>query len=79
MSVGWAIKWRSENLLDGKREYLMGCQNVAPRLFKTRATARAYVKHYYGYIATRPDLKAEPHGWKMPTPVKVTVRIEEVA
>lgn len=85
----WAIKWRHENKLDGKREVLLGrfsCVNPpAPDIlagyvimaFKTRASARDYIKENYGHI-TRPDLRAEPFGWKMPIPVKVSVEINEL-
>ncbi len=76
--MAWAIKWRSQSLRDGKQEHLMGTGRIPPLLFKTRADARAHIKRYYGYISTRPDLRCEPHGWKMPMAVKVTVKIEEV-
>ena len=77
--MAWAAKWRSQCLLDGKTEYLIGAGQIPPLLFKTRADCRTHIRIKYGYIATRTDLKAEPHGWKMPAPVKVTVRIEEAA
>lgn len=72
MPERWAVLWRSQNCLDGKREYfLWECGN--PMLFTTRAQARSYIKERYGYIATRPDLRAEPHGWRSPKAVKVRV------
>ena len=40
---------------------------------KTRREAREWIKKHYGYISERPDLQIEPHGWKMPVPVKVRV------
>lgn len=81
----WAIKWRSENKLDGKTERLMGhCQIIDPlkggytiMCFRTREEARRYVKQHYSYIKWRADLRAEPHGWKMPQVVKVTVTVQE--
>ncbi len=87
----WAVKCRSECQLDGKREHLAGRfrPNVpeAPlhlagyntMMFKTRATARAFIDVYYGYIRKCPDLRREPHGLKMPVAVKVKVTIEEVS
>jgi hypothetical protein len=45
-----------------------------PCLFLTKAEATAYANERYGYIKTRPDLRAEPHGWRMPQPVRVAVQ-----
>lgn len=72
---GWGVLWRSENSLDGKVEHLIHCpgQPQIPRLFKTRREARAWANLEYGYIRRRPDLQAEPHGWKVPKVVYVTI------
>ncbi len=79
---GWALKWRSENRLDGKTEYLMiGLQfhNGPPHgLFKTRQAARDFKKAHYDYIAVRPDLMLEPHGWKAVHVVKATLVLSEM-
>lgn len=48
-------------------------ENCVPVLYPTRQLMRNYIVHKFGYIARRPDLKAEPHGWKMPVPVRVTI------
>lgn len=69
----WGILWRSENRLDGKREYLMNDDICLPLLFRKRRAARDYIKKHYGYFRERPDLIAEPHGWKMPIAVKVKI------
>jgi len=86
----WAVKWRSENALDGKREYLLGRffykhPEVPPcvaghstAVFRTREAAREHVREVYGYIKSRPDLRAEPHGWKTPQVVKVEVSVNEI-
>jgi hypothetical protein len=29
----------------------------------------------YGFIADRADLRAEPHGWRMPLPIKLIVAV----
>lgn len=71
----WGLLWRSENRADGKSEHLI-C-NCLPVLFSTRREALAYIKEHYGYIATRPDLRREPHGWKMPLPVRVTIAVKK--
>jgi hypothetical protein len=71
----WGILWRSNNRLDGLREHLVHDGNCEPILEKTRQEARALIKAKYGYIKDRPDLQREPHGWKMPIPIKVIVSI----
>ena len=88
--MAWGIKCRSESYLDGKREHLsgrfgLGMPSVPSHLaghktmvFETRALARAFIDVHYGYIRKRPDLRREPHGWKMPIPVKVTVEVKEI-
>ena len=70
----WGARWRSENRLDGQREYLLSEGNGFPVLFRTRAKARLWIEYHYGYIRTRPDLCADPHGWRMPVAVRVEVR-----
>lgn len=72
----WAILWRQHNLLDGKREHLLGDGHDLPLMFLTRKECRAHIKEHYGYITTRPDLKVEPHGWKTPQPVRIAVAIQ---
>lgn len=76
----WAIKFVSENRLDGRQENVLIDSEVdtrLPRLFRTRSAARSFVRDAYGYIAKRPDLRAEPHGWKMPQVVRVSLQITE--
>lgn len=73
----WGLLWRSYNLLDGERSYIMW-DNGEPLLFRTRREARSYQRERYGYIAKRRDLRKEPHGWRMPLPVRVAVRITPV-
>lgn len=70
----WGLQWRERSRLDGYREHIV-CENCMPALFHTREQARAYAKQHYGYIAERPDLQAEPHGWKMPRPIKLTIGV----
>lgn len=78
---GWALKWRQKNMLDGKREHLMLKHFPSigfNGLFDTRQEARDFRDANYGYIKRRPDLLAEPHGWKMPQVVKARLILEEV-
>ena len=85
--TGWAVKWRSKNRLDGKREHFSGDWKLDkptqfsayhPCFFKTREAARAWVRERYGYIAKRRDLWREPHGWKMPLIVRAKVEMKEL-
>lgn len=73
--IRWGILWRSENRVDGKREHMMW-RDGHPLIFKTRDGARAYIRGHYGYIANRPDLRVEPHGWKVPIPTRVRVILQ---
>lgn len=68
----WVAQYESRNKIDGLRRYFIG---NGWKLFRTRAECRQFIKNDYGYIADRPDLKAEPHGWTMPKPVKVRVKL----
>ena len=67
----WGIVWRSNDRIDGRLEYLMCCGT--PYLFQSRKEARELIEREWGYIRNRPDLRSEPHGWKMPKAVKVQV------
>ena len=73
----WAALWRSNNLLDGKSRYII-YDNYKPALFRTRRECREFIKDKYGYIAERPDLQVEPHGWMMPIPVKVKLELVRI-
>lgn len=68
----WGVLWGSCNKRDGKIEYLIYDDGV-PTLFPTRRKAREWIIVHYGYIRDRADLRAEPHGWRMPIAVKVNV------
>lgn len=81
--TAWGILECSDNRLDGKREWLSNDWRsravVRTWLFSTRQEARTIRDREFGYIKNRPDLRAEPHGWKMPKVVKVKVTIEVMA
>lgn len=76
----WAPKWSSTNKLDGHREHLMLWHQWLgfdrPAVFTTRQACREFISDHYGYIRNRPDLKREPHGWRMPVAVKVKIEEE---
>ena len=70
----WGVLWHSKNRLDGVREYLMCDRHCMPALFHTRREARKWINERCGYIRHRADLRGEPFGWRMPRPVRVSVR-----
>jgi hypothetical protein len=75
LSLRWGAEWYSKNALDGERRYLM-CDpdSGLPVVFRTRREARAWIDVEVGYIRVRPDLREEPHGWRLPKAVRVGIR-----
>ncbi len=71
----WSILFRSKSALDGERQSLIHGDDGLPRLFKTKREAKAFADLCFGYIRKRPDLRREPHGWRMPRPVRVTIEV----
>ena len=71
MSNLWGVLWRSENRKDGVTRHLI--RDGLPKLFLTKAQAQAWISEKYGYFSERTDLRYEPHGWRMPVPVKVSI------
>lgn len=69
----WCLMWRSENELDGISRHFIHEKRL-PALFLTRAEARRYADEHWGYIKKRADLRAEPHGWRMPKPIRVSIK-----
>jgi hypothetical protein len=72
--IRWGAEWRQRNRLDGETRYLICRTDLMPALFRTRREARALIEREYGFIRHRPDLRAEPHGWRMPVAVRVEIR-----
>lgn len=68
----WGCLWSQRNKLDGVTEHLI-YDNCLPALFITKREATKYIQKNYGYIAKRKDLRVEPHCWRVPKPVKVTI------
>lgn len=67
----WAAEWYSYTVMEESKHLIH--ENGLPVLFRTKRESAAYIKERYGYIATRKDLRAEPHGWRMPKPIKVVI------
>jgi hypothetical protein len=73
----WAILWQSSNILDGDRcHFVRDVTNCNIMIFRTRHEARKEIWTRFGYIKDRSDLKSEPHGWKVPKPVRVRLTAE---
>ena len=66
-AIWWGVEWRSKNAAHLQWQYDV-------RLYRTRRECRDFINERFGYIRTRPDLKAAPHGWRMPRAVRVEVR-----
>jgi hypothetical protein len=67
--VHWALAWRSQ-----REEYMLyDHMTCLPALFPTREAARRFRDEQYGYIKHRADLRREPHGWRLPIPIRVQV------
>ena len=66
----WGLLWHSRNRLDGLRESLCW-EDRTLLMFHTRQEARSYATKQDGYIKTRKDLRQEPHGWRLPMPVRL--------
>jgi hypothetical protein len=72
----WAVLWHSENKLNGKTVYFISNEGEW-MLFRTRQQAREWNEKEHGFIKGRPDLRGEPHGWRMPKIVRVVVTVTE--
>ena len=68
------MRWGITLMHNQKEIVWMG---LHPVLFFTRAEARIYIREHFGWFKTRKDLKAPPHNWRMPKPVKVSITIME--
>jgi hypothetical protein len=71
----WAAKWYSKSKLSGESIHLIyDTSTGVPALFRTRQQCRDFIRANYEYIKRDKSLREEPHGWRMPKPVKVEVR-----
>ncbi len=71
--IMWGALWRSKNASVGVCQHIINHRDCLPALFMTRREARAFIDEEYGYIKTRRDLREEPHGWRLPVPVRVKI------
>jgi hypothetical protein len=71
-ALSWAGLWHSENKMDGVTEHFLYFDGIIA-LFPTRRKAREFIQREYGFIKTRRDLRTEPHGWRLPKAIRVSV------
>ena len=69
----WLPEWYSKNKLDGVTRHLIRYERGQPLHFRTKRECAAFIKATYGYIGKRRDLRVEPHGWRVPKPVRVKI------
>ncbi len=69
----WGALWWHKNSLDGDGEHLLYDNNCKPAIFITRKESKKWIDENYSYIKTRKDLRAYPHGWRLPKPVRLTI------
>ena len=55
-----------------------GIGSSSPETYRRRKDCQAVIDNRYGYLRSRSDLRAYPHGELMPVPVKVRVSMELV-
>jgi len=68
----WAGLWRSGKSRETQHFLFEDCRLV---VYGTRREMREYIHQKYGYIVKRKDLRADPHWWTLPIPVKVKIAI----
>ena len=73
----WGVEWHSKSEVDGERRFIMWAFGH-PLAFFTRKAAKDWIDENYGYIKKRPDLKGEPHGWRLPQPIRIRISVEKV-
>lgn len=69
----WAAEWYSCSKHSGVSRYLIRESGV-PVLFRTKQLAKEWIDKHYGYIRHRESLRREPHGWRLPRPVRVEIK-----
>ncbi len=72
--ICWGAIWNQKTKLGGAQHHIIH-HNYLPALFTTKKEAKEFIKHHYGYIAKRKDLRHEPHGWRMPKIVKLKISV----
>ena len=87
--TAWGIRWESENNLDGVWQHLIcvqhwysdtdsvltGCRLM---MFNKKKECQKYINDVWGYLfgIDAKYLRKEPHGWRIPKAVKITITAE---
>ena len=74
----WGVLWRVNNKASGKILSIMYAETGTPVLFRTKRLAKEWIRQNHASVAHRTDLRAEPYGWRMPIPVRVSITFEAV-
>lgn len=74
--IRWGALWHCKCKLDGVTEHIC-FEHCLPALFIRKGDAQEWIRKHYGYIAKRKDLRAEPFGWRMPKPVRVSIALRK--
>lgn len=71
----WAVQWRQRDACGRLIAHLVWPELAYLPLFRTRRECLAYIRQRYAFVRDRADLRAPPHRWLTPRPVRVTVAI----
>ena len=74
----WGVLWRVNNKASGEILSLIYAETGTPVLFKSKRLAKEWIRQNHASVAHRTDLRAEPYGWRMPIPVRVSITFEAV-
>ncbi len=64
----WGVMWMEKS---GPKHLISDGQ--LPALFTSKASANKWIRRTYAYLKDRSDLRAAPHFWRMPQPVRVQI------
>ena len=72
--IRWAVAWSRGVPV----ERVIVWSELRPLVFLTRREAKEWIESNYGYMRVRKDLYMAPHYWRMPSPVKIRIRMDEL-
>ena len=77
MPICWMVEMRCnpEKNHDRTESYInWSGWGIGDAFFRTKKDCQTFINENYAYIRTRKDLREYPHGWRMPKPIKVSLR-----
>ena len=72
----WGVLWRVHTKAAGEILSIIYAETGTPVLFKSKRLAKEWIRQNHASVAQRKDLRAEPYGWRMPVPVRVSITFE---